>query len=406
MSDVRRIAIALELQHPHPWHQQIYSGTQRYAREAGDWQCIIQEDPQLGFQFGGSTEKSFDGIIARASPDLVSYSRREHVPIVNTWYSTTATGISGVYPDLIACGQLAAKNFLDRGLHQFGIISNMNFKCQRVIRDGFLSALSEEGKSQFSYFSCDYDYSNPEIINQSIQKMNDWLDQFQSPFGLFIESLFYTRQLIHLCQLRGWSVPEDFAIICGHNDPEFSRSPSISAIDFNFEEIGYAAARKLDQMIRCGDQNGLSEYIPPRGVIERDSTDHYHSVDEIVRKSLDYISRNLDRHITIDQIASEVGASTRTLQRKFYKHLGRAPSAELRRLRISLAKRLLGDEEKTVKEVAFQAGFSDSKRFREAFLAEEGVSPSEYRKKTASTMIDLNGAGDTAKSNEGGMFGT
>lgn len=168
-------------------------------------------------------------------------------------------------------------------------------------------------------------------------------------------------------------------------------------IDFNFEEIGYAAARKLDQMIRSGNQNGLSEDIPPRGVIERESTNHYHSADEIVRKSLDYISKNLHRHITIDQIASEVGTSTRTLQRKFDQHVGRAPSAELRRLRISLAKRLLTDGERTIKEIAYQTGFSDAKRFREAFLAEEDASPSEYRKKTGSTMTDLHGAENIVK---------
>ena len=74
-----------------------------------------------------------------------------------------------------------------------------------------------------------------------------------------------------------------------------------------------------------------------------------------------------------------VASSPRTLQRRFVAQLGRPPAAEVRRLRIAIAKRLLTEVDRSVKDIAREVGFGTPKRLHEVFHREVGMSPTQYR---------------------------
>ena len=75
-----------------------------------------------------------------------------------------------------------------------------------------------------------------------------------------------------------------------------------------------------------------------------------------------------------------MGVSRRTLQRRFSTSAGRSVARELRRVRLIKAKRLLAETDRLVKQIAQETGFRDAIRFHEAFVREEGLSPSDYRR--------------------------
>jgi LacI family transcriptional regulator len=106
--------------------------------------------------------------------------------------------------------------------------------------------------------------------------------------------------------------------------------------------------------------------------------------DPDVAAALRFIERNLARKIRVRDVVAGIAASSRrSLERRFRDGPGRSIAAELRRLRILKAKRLLSETGLLVKQVAHESGFGDPIRLHEVFLREVGMAPGAYRKKTA-----------------------
>jgi AraC-like DNA-binding protein len=87
---------------------------------------------------------------------------------------------------------------------------------------------------------------------------------------------------------------------------------------------------------------------------------------------------NLDREsLTINQVASELALSVRTLQNRL-KEEGAVFSDLLTGIRQRLAKKYLR-ENYTVEEITYLLGYSDPSVFRKAFKKWAGITPGEYR---------------------------
>ena len=65
----------------------------------------------------------------------------------------------------------------------------------------------------------------------------------------------------------------------------------------------------------------------------------------------------------------------------FRQELGMTPIAYLNRYRVTQAKRLLKETDKTITEIALDVGFSDSGYFSRVFRKEVGMSPDAYRRR-------------------------
>ena len=85
--------------------------------------------------------------------------------------------------------------------------------------------------------------------------------------------------------------------------------------------------------------------------------------------------------INLDDVAKKHYCSKSEIIRVFKKAYGITPYAYLISLRIDLAKNLLADSNKTVKEIADYLRFSSEYYFSNFFREKVGVSPREYRKR-------------------------
>tara|TARA_B100001971_G_scaffold60249_1_gene55316 strand:- start:4130 stop:4399 length:270 start_codon:yes stop_codon:yes gene_type:complete len=81
----------------------------------------------------------------------------------------------------------------------------------------------------------------------------------------------------------------------------------------------------------------------------------------------------------MDEILAHVPMSRRLLEQKFKQHLGRSPMAEVTRLRISKARRLLADTDMSMQEIAEACGYSTYNYMSYLFKRETGMPPTEYR---------------------------
>lgn len=101
--------------------------------------------------------------------------------------------------------------------------------------------------------------------------------------------------------------------------------------------------------------------------------------DNVLRKALDYIHFHLSENIRQDEVAAEVGTSSRTLCRLF-NEAGISFNGYLSYQRIITALELMADHSMTMREIAYATGFSAPANFNRTFKQVMGCSPSEMVK--------------------------
>jgi AraC-like DNA-binding protein len=99
-----------------------------------------------------------------------------------------------------------------------------------------------------------------------------------------------------------------------------------------------------------------------------------------IQAALDLIEAEPERAWTVPELAAQVGLSTRGLQHGFARHVGRTPTAHLRRVRLDRARAELRDADparRTVASVAARWGFAHLGRFAADYRRRHGASPAE-----------------------------
>jgi len=94
---------------------------------------------------------------------------------------------------------------------------------------------------------------------------------------------------------------------------------------------------------------------------------------------------NLDRPVSLDELAARALMSRRTFVRHFNAVTGATPYAWLLNQRLALAEELLETTGLPIEQIAARVGYRSAAVFREQFAARRGVAPRDYRKMFART---------------------
>ncbi|MFE1775819.1 GlxA family transcriptional regulator [Streptomyces sp. NPDC059008] len=95
---------------------------------------------------------------------------------------------------------------------------------------------------------------------------------------------------------------------------------------------------------------------------------------------LAWLQDNIARDLTLADIATRAGLSTRTLLRHFSEQTGSTPLQWLHRARVRQAQHLLESTDHSVERIGAQVGFGSATTFRDRFKRTTGVSPHTYRR--------------------------
>jgi transcriptional regulator GlxA family with amidase domain len=101
--------------------------------------------------------------------------------------------------------------------------------------------------------------------------------------------------------------------------------------------------------------------------------------DELIVEAQVWIESNVAAQITVAELASHIGVSARTLDRRFRAATGTSPRNYWQRQRALLAKQLLENTNLTISEIAYRVGYQDAGHFARIFRREVSIAPSEYR---------------------------
>jgi transcriptional regulator GlxA family with amidase domain len=107
---------------------------------------------------------------------------------------------------------------------------------------------------------------------------------------------------------------------------------------------------------------------------------------------IDWMQRNLDQPVTVEQLADLAVMSSRTFARRFVQETGTTPQRWLIAQRILLAQQLLEDGDDTVDVIAERAGFGNAATFRHHFRAWRATTPNAYRRAFRESQPSRNAA--------------
>ena len=99
-----------------------------------------------------------------------------------------------------------------------------------------------------------------------------------------------------------------------------------------------------------------------------------------IDQSLTYIQENIDKHITMEQLARIVGLSPAYFSSIFKQETGYSPREYITNARMNKAKLLLVQTHKSITEIAFEVGYANNASFTNIFTDKIGCSPKTFRK--------------------------
>jgi LacI family transcriptional regulator len=149
----------------------------------------------------------------------------------------------------------------------------------------------------------------------------------------------------------------------------------------NAFQSGYTAAETLSHLMSGEKVKSMDQRIDPLGIVTRQSSDILAVSDKNVSAALSYIRENACQGINVDQVLRHSYSSRSQLEKKFRRHFGRSPQAEIRRVQVAKIRELLFETEFPLKKIADLTGFEHVEYMCVVFKRLVGDSPGSYRKK-------------------------
>lgn len=352
-----------------------------YQREHELWSIYVGEQERGAKPPAWLRNWKGDGMIARIETEAIaSVVRRTHLPVVDVSAARKVRNIPWVETDDRELARLAARHLIDRGFRNLAFCGEPLFNWSRW-REQHFTVFAQDAGCECQLFQgkspSERDYS----WTRERRRLKSWVEQLPKPVGVMACYDFKGQQLLDVCRELDIAVPEQVAVIGVDNDARLCRlcTPPLSSVIPDTHRTGYEAAQLLDRMMR-GEKVGTDAVlIPPLGIAERQSSDVYAIDDADVASALRYIREHACEGISVADLLRVVPLSRRMLEHRFLKLVRRTPHAEIIRIRMERAARLLRETDLSLAEIANRAGFADANYLSVAFKKQMGVSPRAYR---------------------------
>ena len=323
-----------------------------------------------------------DVVIAQFAPeDDVTIFKKNGIIALAQDYVSRFSQIPNITGEYEKTGRMAAEHFLNKRFVNFGFFG-FNGVCWSDERcEGFRNAIEEAGYGGNLHL---YDRQN--IYNRwyyDMTELHEWLISLPKPIAIMACDDNQANLLIQACQVCGFKVPFDVAIIGVDNDEILCNmsEPAMSSINVDIERGGYETAAMVDRMVNDPAYEGEDITLKSLNVVGRVSSSLFASNDPAVLKVLGYIMANIDKRISVTDILDQVPMSRRLLEQRFKQMTGVTIYNYISVHRIERFAQLLLSSNDSVSEIAARMDEFDTKSISRRFKAIKGCTPMEYRKK-------------------------
>ena len=380
--------VALLIETARGYGRELLRGIVHYAKLHGPWAFYMtpgdfeQALPKMR-QWGGT------GIIARiATPEVGKAILASHLPTVAL--DLTEDQLAADHPfsrfseiasDSHRAALMAADHLLQRRFSHYAFVGIAHQLWSERRERGFCETIQAAGFTPHVYPLLRR--KRDQAWEREQKHLIQWLQNLPKPVGLMACNDDRGRQVIEACRAGGLSVPEQIAVIGVDNDELLCEvsDPPLSSVALNAEQGGYRAAALLDEMMRGRKRKPQRLLVEPLHVVTRRSTDIIALDDVEVAQALRFIHHHATGAISIHDVVKCVQLSRRSIEMRFLKAIGRTIHAEIQRVRLERAKRLLLESELSIPKVAEAAGYGTASYFVQVFRQQIGTTPARYRVK-------------------------
>ncbi|MGC9261154.1 MAG: substrate-binding domain-containing protein [Phycisphaerae bacterium] len=323
------------------------------------------------------------GVIVAGCPpawNLPTQIKQRGVPAIDVGAELEKSSLPRVVTDNAMVGRMAADYFIDRGFKRLVYYGLSRRYWSDARRDGFCAQATQRLATVQCFQKEEAEAEDRAGLFPST--VAHWLKRLTKPTAIFAGNDMLGTYLVEACQHMKIRVPEDIAILGVDNDDLYGqlRTPHLSSILHNSQEIGVRAMALLYQLMYRRTIKDAITLIPPVRIITRLSSDIFGVEDELVRKALSVIQKQLRGGVCVKGVLSELVVSRPTLERRFIAALGRTPSKEIQRIQLETARQLVLDSDMPLAKVAEQTGYRSPRQFSTAFHHYFKQTPRDLRK--------------------------
>ena len=354
----------------------LLMGVQEYVRQHPNWITEIS-----------ATHRINRGTLEGWKPDgiLVDWGYNEPwEPLIKGFGGSVVQvggqaipGVPRVSSDNFAIGRIAAEYYLQRGFQHFAYCGYNLLDWSQEREEGFRATLAKAGHS------CEIFPEGKIFVHAGTvtTHVHGWLSQLPRPVAIMACHDRIGTLLVKACEIAGIRVPEEVAVLGVDNNPFECMLPEtpLSSIAGSARRIGYEAAAMLDGLIAGRPAPKETLFVPPAGVVTRQSTDVLALQDPDLIAAMHYIEKHAGQPIKVQDVAEGILVTRRMLERKFRAILKRSPREEILRAHVEMAKNLLVKTRDSIMQVGLKSGFPSSSKFASVFRREAGMTPTEFR---------------------------
>lgn len=356
-----------------PRAPEVHAGILRAARELR-WD-VVENKTVHG--------RAFDGVLSTTGPDeLWRWTRELRCPLIRIIGNTVSAAsvmpgdeVCTVAPDLGKAGEMAARHLLSLGNSNIVFFRNYGSGGPDMLCASFLETCRLAG-------------TEPTVIDSTAHQPVDranWLlqqvSQLPLPSAIMTDHDRFAVEIAAAARELGLRVPEDIAVMGMENVATAQQRSSIpvTSVDMNLELLGYTAARLLGRAMRGETIDPKLFLIPPKRVVERESTATFACEIPGISKAILKIRSQYSHSISISAMARECGMSVRNLYRLYRSTTGNTIGKDIMARRMAAAAELLRDDTLKLEPIAIETGLGNAKNLCRLFKEHFGQTPGQWR---------------------------
>ena len=386
MKRTKRVAIVLRMSGTAG--RDILTGIFYFTRSNANWRTRLFQMPDefTPDAFKAEMAVGLDGIIASepgpdetarlvresgvpvsfiGDPGPVLSERKDHIAFTRN--DDEMIGRMGAHY-LASLGQRRAYGFVPTVSNQYWSASRLN---------GFKAALAAR-KTNIEVFQSPGQVGSREDLSS----LRDWLAALPKPAAVMASWDTRATQVLAMCKDAHIKIPNQIAVLGVDNDEllDESSDPPLSSILPNHEQLGYAAARVLNNLMSGRQARTSSPFlVKPVKVVERESAVASAPAAHLLSRATTYIRKNAAKGIKVEDVATFLGVSRRLADLRFQQFSGETINETITRHRLDAVKKFLATTTRPIKTITEECGYADPSFLKVLFKRRFGCTMREWR---------------------------
>lgn len=210
----------------------------------------------------------------------------------------------------------------------------------------------------------------------------DFLERLEKPIAVFAACDRIAASALTELQGRKSSVPEQIAVLGVDDDRIVCQSvrPKLSSIRPGHFDEGAMAARELNALMTARKPKARQTVLCAKmDITERASTAFVAPAARLISAAREFIEQNAVHGITPNDVAHHLGISRRLLDLRFEELCDDSVATLIRTTKLKILKSELLKSSERLSVIGRRCGFANANYLKRIFLAETGMTLSEWR---------------------------